>query len=483
MRAGRKFVAKDVPISRGRPRPLFAADYTSSPRKSPGPRRSIAPVEIANERAGRPAAVGTDAGGRGWVRRIGYRIGGLPIALRAKWSTGATPELVLRRAYADQYFRIARSVDLAEIGLAVLLAPLVVPVLIVIFTSRNGRTIARSSRRPIWRQVIDQVRLYVAAGVLAPWYYILELHREPTIRHARRFAYRWETKGGVFKLLTNGPRAPTSPLLNKAEFEAFCRERALPTPVVLAIVSPHGIELRAPETELRSDLFVKPVNGRGGKGAQRWDFRAGQYFSVEGEAVAWEELIERMQRGARLSSLIVQRRITNHQDLRELANGALSTVRILTCLDERGPQPIAAIARMAIGQNRTVDNLHCGGIAAAVDLQSGQLGRASNLGLDPTLGWITRHPDTHAQITGTILPMWEAALSLALRAHRSFADRALVGWDIALTADGPVIVEGNGAPDLDIVQRFYRRGLMDGSFAKSLYVQLERTFQPNSRAA
>src|SRR6185369_12906584 len=106
-----------------------------------------------------------------------------------------------------------------------------------------------------------------------------------------------------------------------------------------------------------------------------------------------------------------------------------------------------------------------------------------NLGLDPTLGWITRHPDTHAQITGTILPMWEAALSLALRAHRSFADRALVGWDIALTADGPVIVEGNGAPDLDIVQRFYRRGLMDGSFAKSLCVQLERTFQPNSRAA
>lgn len=36
----------------------------------------------------------------------------------------------------------------------------------------------------------------------------------------------------------------------------------------------------------------------------------------------------------------------------------------------------------------------------------------------------------------------------------------LVGSDVAITPDRPVLVEGNGAPDLDIMQRFARKGLM-----------------------
>ena len=65
-----------------------------------------------------------------------------------------------------------------------------------------------------------------------------------------------------------------------------------------------------------------------------------------------------------------------------------------------------------------------------------------------------------AAITGTKLPQWDEVRELAARAHRAFSDRVLVGWDIAITPDGPVIVEGNGSPDLDIMQRFVRHGLM-----------------------
>ena len=130
--------------------------------------------------------------------------------------------------------------------------------------------------------------------------------------------------------------------------------------------------------------------------------------------------------------------------------------------------------RMAIGDNRTVDNLHAGGIAAAVDLDGGTLGPASNLGADSRLGWLDRHPDTGAAITGMQLPRWDEVRAFALRSHRAFADRILVGWDIAITPDGPVLVEGNGAPDLDIMQRFVRHGLMAARFGGQLAFHLNQ---------
>jgi len=134
---------------------------------------------------------------------------------------------------------------------------------------------------------------------------------------------------------------------------------------------------------------------------------------------------------------------------------------VLTCLNEQGePEVVGAAMRMAIGVNHVVDNLHTGGIATAVDLDTGALGPASNLGADARLGWMDRHPVSGAQITGTRLPLWNEVREFALRAHRAFADRVLVGWDIAVTPNGPVLVEGNGCPDLDIMQRFVRGGLM-----------------------
>lgn len=395
-------------------------------------------------------------------RNVTYQIGGLPIAVRGTLSgRSVKPEAVVRRAYARRYWHPANFTELTQLALAILIGPIAVIALGLVFAAKNGGRVARGCKRGVCGQFADQLRLYISAGVLPPWYYIFELHRLPARVQARDFIYRWESKGGVMRLLKEGNRIPTSELYDKVLFADHCHRRRIPTVPVLAVLRGGGAELRVSRRELETDLFVKPVFGRGGRGAERWDFVDGSYRSPAGEKLNLDELLDRLVERSRDVPLLVQRRLSNHKALEPLNNGALSTVRILTCLNESGePEVIGAAMRMAIGSNRVVDNLHAGGIAAAVDLGTGALGPASNLGADCRLGWLDRHPDSRAPIEGTRLPMWKEVREFAIRTHRAFDDRLLVGWDIAITPDGPVLVEGNGAPDLDIMQRFRRSGLM-----------------------
>jgi hypothetical protein len=160
----------------------------------------------------------------------------------------------------------------------------------------------------------------------------------------------------------------------------------------------------------------------------------------------------------------------------DLSNGALNTIRIISCLDEQGqPEIIAAVLRMAVGDNVTVDNVHAGGLAAAVNIEQGRLSQATDMGVDSRLGWIDSHPDTGGRITGRILPMWDEVCTLVGRAHSAFQDWAVVGWDVAIMADKPRLVEGNSGPDIDLVQRPLRTAFGKGRFGELLAFHLTRS--------
>jgi hypothetical protein len=135
---------------------------------------------------------------------------------------------------------------------------------------------------------------------------------------------------------------------------------------------------------------------------------------------------------------------------------------------------MAAMLRTSFGRSATVGNLHAGGIGALVDLDSGRLSRSSNLGVNARLGWFSAHPDNGAIIEGRIIPHWQKAMALAVAAHRHFADRVVIGWDIAILDDGSILIEGNANPDLDILQRFMRTGLREHRFGDLLGYQLQQ---------
>jgi hypothetical protein len=409
---------------------------------------------------------------RKWVRkrceRLLYRVGGLPVAASALvFGESSTAAGSLRGAYAANYWNPEDFKDLAELVTAGFIWPICLVAAALWFTWKNGAVIRQQYGKSRLSQVFEEFGAYFSAGVLPPWYYAFELYDGRS--SARSFLNRFETKKGYYDILARR-RGSNSPLGNKLEFARRCRIYQVPTVPILAVAADGEVTCFETDGLPPADLFVKPISGRGGRGAERWDHVGeGCYRGPGAQVFDQSGLLERLRRESRDHPRIVQPRLVNCAELGDLNNGALSTVRVLTCLNEEGwPEIVAAAMRMAIGDNHRVDNFHAGGIASAVDLGSGELGPASDMGMKAGRGWLDRHPDSGGRIARRRLPQWEDTRRLAEFAHRAFDDRVLIGWDIAATPEGPVVVEGNGGPDLDIIQRTARSGLADGRLGQLL---------------
>ena len=273
-------------------------------------------------------------------------------------------------------------------------------------------------------------------------------------------------------------------MADKVWFAEHCRRSGIEAvPVLLLLSAGAAIPTATGSSTLpEADLFVKPRVGNGGRNTERWDYLGkGCYRNSKGQVLTRDELMERLARQSLKLDFVVQPRLANHPVFSDLSNDALSTVRVLTCRNEAGEfEATDAAFRMAIGINNVVDNFHSGGIASPVDLATGELGPATDMGLRPNVGWRQTHPVSGAPILGRRLPFWREVVDLACQTHAAFAQRTVVGWDVAMLADGPCIIEGNGKPDLDIHQRVGRRPLGDQRIAELLVFNLERVRAPHS---
>jgi len=374
------------------------------------------------------------------------------------------------------FWRPASAGEWFDIVAAILLWPIAVISCSLWYTRRNGAIVAERFGRSKSAQMADQLRLATTSGLLPPWYYIFEIYRPGAMRYARSYLTRGETKHGAYVLLAKARRS-SSPLGDKEAFARFCAEHQINALPVLLSVRDGNLCWGTAEFLPAADLFVKPVHGRGGRGAERWDYAGhGIYRHGNAQVLSAAQLLDRLRSMSRWQAYLVQERARNHPEMRNLTNGALNTVRMISCLDEREqPELIGAVLRMAVGGNVTVDNVHAGAIAAGIDLAEGRLSRATYMGIDAARGWIDRHPDTGTQITDLVLPMWAEVCDLVRSAHSAFHDWAVIGWDIAITAEGPRLVEGNSGPDIDLIQRPLRTAFGDARLGDLLAFHLSRS--------
>jgi len=137
---------------------------------------------------------------------------------------------------------------------------------------------------------------------------------------------------------------------------------------------------------------------------------------------------------------MVEEFVTQHPALMKLSPSGLNTVRIITQLNNNSIDFLGA--RLRISVNSPVDNMAAGNLAAAINMETGTL---TSLGVysDITRQEQVTHPVTGKPITGFIIPFWNEVIDLAKRAALHTSENRSVGWDIAITSDGPELIEGN----------------------------------------
>jgi hypothetical protein len=239
-------------------------------------------------------------------------------------------------------------------------------------------------------------------------------------------------------------------MTNKILFETLCRKNNLPYVGIVATVTDQNVAIENGLYLPKKDLFSKFNGQSGGSGGQAWTYddvsltwRNGQHLFNE------SQLLQYFKDSAHTESVLVQLNLTNGQALQDFSSGALCTIRVVTFkLPGQEPQHLRSSLRMPVGQV-DVDNFGAGGLAACIDT-SGRLTSAIKKYGDYRVRDV--HPDTGAQIAGSVLHGWNDILTLAINAHNALTDICSIGWDIAWTQHGPILVEGNAYWDQAVMQ-------------------------------
>jgi len=138
---------------------------------------------------------------------------------------------------------------------------------------------------------------------------------------------------------------------------------------------------------------------------------------------------------------IVEDFIQQHNRLNELSPSGLNTIRIITQLDKNDEVNILG-CRLRITINSSVDNLAAGNIAAPINEQTGIV-EGPGVYSDITKKDEFKHPITEVKIVGFQIPFWESSLQMVKDAALLHPQNRSIGWDVAITNDGPELLEGN----------------------------------------
>lgn len=192
------------------------------------------------------------------------------------------------------------------------------------------------------------------------------------------------------------------------------------------------IDLRVADEAAVSDfisrhpvVILKPIDELGGHGVER----------VEASAIP--DVAAFISRALEAKQFLLEECLTQHPELARLNSSSVNSLRLITF--RRGDEVELLASALKIGNGGAIDNFSDGGMYTMVDDD----GRALSPAFDDAGRTYSVHPGSGVPIVGFEVPRFREAVALVSKAAGVVPEIPYVGWDVAIRADGPVLIEGN----------------------------------------
>ncbi len=205
--------------------------------------------------------------------------------------------------------------------------------------------------------------------------------------------------------------------------------------------------------ENHSEFIVKPLTSAFGNGVLL--YQKGKKTTEQ----VFEDLCQRYH-----NAFIMEEKIVQSEELGQFHPESVNTLRLTTLRLGDRIEIVHPFAKFGLG-TAIVDNAAAGGVFCSIDTNTGKMTAA----VDEVGNRYETHPDSHRRFEGFTIPRFDEAVALVKELADVIPDNRWTGWDLALTDDGWVMVEGNAYGQMVAIQIMEDKGIreeMDGFLAE-----------------
>lgn len=192
-----------------------------------------------------------------------------------------------------------------------------------------------------------------------------------------------------------------------------------------------------------------------------WVINAINYQENDAEMTRFDGEIIKLSEVLGKEPLIFESVVRQTKQFVSFNESSVNTVRFMTTLWPDGSSRIIATFIKIGRAGKCVDNAGGGGnVDVCVDTETGEVKYAIQYDGWRNIKDIDCHPDSGNQLNGVVIDNWQAIKEEVKKYQQAFPYCKAAGWDIAITDDGPVVIEVNDFWDRT-GQYFIRRGWRD----------------------
>lgn len=311
---------------------------------------------------------------------------------------------------------------------------------------------------PVWRQLSEKALLFLLRGI-GPGYYLQARWWRTGIPFADKWDHPNRREYNAFIDRVNAPRYQKISQ-HKLSEKAVLTLLGLPTARFVGYVHASrgrdrlGHSLRsAADLESTLDRHVgqricfKRVEGFGGFGFVAYDIGREEGRLVLTQPVSRERVSVADWWATNASDpegFVLEEYLQQHPEMAALNPTSVNTIRIWVY--EKSGEYVVPGAYLRVGRSGSqVDNNSSGGLCCPVDVARGVTRDAMDVKRD--CAPCHRHPDTGAALNGFRIPRWDECVAMAGMALSAFPHMRVAGLDMAVTPEGPCLIELNVRPD------------------------------------